>query len=106
MLGIMKKAVYTEYTFTLDPGGTLFLYTDGATEATDMQEQLFGTKRMLEALNQDPGAAPETLLANMKASISRFVGEAPQFDDLTMLCIKYLPAEEKKKRPDGQDVRI
>ena len=89
VLGAMKKKRYTEYEFDVEPGGTLFVYTDGAPEATNAGNELFGTERMLAALNRDPDAPPETLLNNMTAAINEFVGDAPQFDDLTMLGIKY-----------------
>ena len=67
----------------------MFVYTDGAAEASDISETLFGTDRMLEALNTEPDAVPEKLIENMKTAIDTFVGDAPQFDDLTMLCVKY-----------------
>ena len=89
VLGAMKKKRYTEYEFDVEPGGTLFVYTDGAAEAANAGNELFGTGRMLETLNSDPDALPEMLLKNMTEAINRFVGDAPQFDDLTMLCIKY-----------------
>ena len=51
--------------------------------------ELFGEARMLDALNKNADAEPEELLPAVKASIDEFVGEAPQFDDITMLCFKY-----------------
>ena len=90
VIGGMEGVRYREYEFTLERGGTLFLYTDGVAEATDSGQTLFGTERMLEALNQEPQAAPETLLHNMKTAVDAFVGTAPQFDDLTMLAVKLL----------------
>jgi len=95
VVGALKRKTYAEYEFDLEPGGTLFVYTDGAPEATDAQEKMFGTDRMLDTLNRQPGAEPETLLQVMKAAIDQFVGDAPQFDDLTMLCVKYLPDKEE-----------
>lgn len=74
---------------TLRPGDTLFCYTDGVTEATDSKETLFGTERMLQALNRRPDACPKELDETVRASIAEFVGEAPQFDDMTILCLKY-----------------
>ncbi|MBR6336707.1 MAG: serine/threonine-protein phosphatase, partial [Ruminococcus sp.] len=88
VIGGMDGMRYKEYEFTLEKGGTLFLYTDGVAEATNAGNKLFGTDRMLEALNKNPGASPRMLLANMKQAVDEFVGEAPQFDDLTMLGIK------------------
>ena len=89
VLGAMKKKKYTEYGFDLEPGGAVFVYTDGAAEATDSGNELFGTERMLEVLNREPDALPEKLLGNMTSAVGEFVGTAPQFDDLTMLCLKY-----------------
>jgi sigma-B regulation protein RsbU (phosphoserine phosphatase) len=90
VIGGMDGMKYKEYEFTLEKGGTLFLYTDGVAEATNANNELFGVDRMLEALNTAPQASPEELLANMKKSVDVFVGVAPQFDDLTMLSIKLL----------------
>ena len=97
VLGALRRKRYTEYEFDIEPGGTLFVYTDGAAEATDRDNRLFGTERMLGALNLEPAASPEVLLTNMKSAIDGFVGEAPQFDDLTMLCIKYNGKKEEER---------
>ncbi len=88
VIGGMEGMPYTQYEFDIEPGGTLFLYTDGCPEATDKNNELFGTDRMLAALNEHPDATPKELLAAMTSAVDRFVGEAPQFDDLTMLAIK------------------
>ena len=90
VIGGMDGMRYKEYEFTLEKGGTLFLYTDGVAEATNAENELFGTERMLAALNAEPQADPKTLLENMKKSVDEFVGDAPQFDDLTMLGVKLL----------------
>ena len=90
VIGGMDGMQYKEYEFMLERGGTLFLYTDGVAEATNAHNELFGTDRMLEALNQDPDADPKSLLRMMRQSVDAFVGEAPQFDDLTMLALKRL----------------
>ena len=94
VVGGLDDVEYSEYELQMEPGSTLFLYTDGVPEATNARGNAFGTDRMLEALNQESTAAPKTLLNNVKAAVERFVGEADQFDDLTMLCIKYT-GEEK-----------
>ena len=80
---------YRDYEIVLPPGGVLYLYTDGAAEATSIENELFGTDRMLDALNQDPDLPPEGLCKAMVDAIDVFVGEAPQFGDLTMVCIRY-----------------
>lgn len=85
--GAMEGMHYTEYEMQIENGGCLFVYTDGVPEATNGQNELYGTNRMLDALNQEPLAEPEHLLHNVKRAVDEFVGDAPQFDDLTMLAI-------------------
>ena len=94
-LAAMEDVPFKEFSFELHPGDSLFVYTDGVTEATNSRNELFGTGRMLEALNHDPGADPKELLQQVRAGIDSFVGDAPQFDDMTMLSIKYLGSEQK-----------
>jgi hypothetical protein len=67
----------------------LITYTDGVVEATSAEKELFGTERMIDALNVDPDASPQEILRNVRASVDGFVKEAEQFDDLTMLCVEY-----------------
>ena len=88
VLAGLESARYQEYELELAVGDTLFLYTDGVTEATDAHNTLYGTDRMLTALNARPEGNPRSLLAEIKGDIDRFVEEAPQFDDITMLCLK------------------
>ena len=88
VIGGMEGMPYSQYEFDLEKGGTLFVYTDGCPEATDANNELFGTDRMLEALNKNPDANPKELLENMRSAVDEFVGAAPQFDDLTMMAIK------------------
>ena len=88
VIGGMDGMKYRQYEIQMEKGDTLFLYTDGVAEATNAENQLFGTDRMLEALNAEPMAEPKILLENMKKSVDEFAGDAPQFDDLTMLCIR------------------
>ena len=66
----------------------MFVYTDGVAEATDAANTLYGTERMLTALNSFSDGTPEELLHVVKNDIDRFVGKAPQFDDITMLALK------------------
>ncbi|MCR4601151.1 MAG: SpoIIE family protein phosphatase [Clostridia bacterium] len=95
VLGGMEGMVYKSYEFSLEKGDTLFLYTDGVPEANDINEELYGTDRMLEALNRNPDKAPEELLKNLREEVRVFVGEAEQFDDLTMLALRYDGPEER-----------
>ena len=80
---------YKEHSFELHPGDSLFVYTDGVAEATNSKNELFGTDRMLQALNRNPDATPEEVLSNVMDGINTFVAGAQQFDDITMMCLKY-----------------
>ena len=89
VLGGMEGVSYREYELELGAGDSLFLYTDGVPEATNSSNEMFGTDRMLDALNSDPDAAPLQILVNVRKAVDDFVQDFEQFDDLTMLCIKY-----------------
>ncbi len=80
---------FKEHEFALAPGDSLFVYTDGVAEATNAKNELFGTDRMLEVLNRKPDAAPEQVLSGVMDGINEFVAGAEQFDDITMLCLRY-----------------
>ena len=101
VLGGMDGARYREYELQLAPGEELFLFTDGVTEATDASGELFGTERMLAALNTSEHTADGVLDA-VKAKLDEFVGEAEQFDDITMLCFRYLGSAFKKRTVEAR----
>ncbi len=103
VLAGMENVRYREYELTIEPGDTLFVYTDGVAEATNAKEELFGTERMLQALNENPSASPQVLLETVKKSIDAFVQDAPQFDDLTMLCMTRLNETEVVDQPEVMD---
>ena len=88
VLGGVPVSVYSEYEFTMEKGDSIFVYTDGVTEAANAEEELFGTDRLLSALNVNSAALPQDIITNVKSAIDAFVRDAPQFDDITMLCIK------------------
>lgn len=88
-LAAFDDSEFTERSFTLDRGDTLFVYTDGATEACDDKHHLFGEDRLVISLNKHRDALPRELIQGIKTDISTFVGSEPQFDDLTMLAFRY-----------------
>ncbi len=88
VMGGMENVKYQEYELALHAGDVLFLYTDGVAEATDGNNQLYGTDRMLKALNRKPDASSKELLLALGADMERFVGEAMQFDDITMMALQ------------------
>ena len=93
VVGGMPKMKYKEYEIQLNPGDKLFVYTDGVPEATNAGNELFGTDRMVDALNADPDASPEQVLLNVRRAVDDFVQDAEQFDDLTMMCLEYKGAK-------------
>jgi len=75
--------------FELNPGDCLFVYTDGVPEATDVKGIMFRDDRLTRVLNQDPAASPEELVTRVHGELTAFEDGAPQFDDITMLCLRY-----------------
>ena len=95
VIGGMEGVRYREYEIQLDPGAKVFVYTDGVPEATNADKELFGTDRMIEALNEKPDIEPQEVLKNVRAHVDDFVKDAEQFDDLTMLCLEYKGVDGK-----------
>ena len=90
-VGIIPDWTYYQQETTLSPGTVLFLYTDGLTEATRSDGELFREERVLTQLASLGGnRSAERLVANMTDAVNRFIGEAEQSDDLTMLVLKWL----------------
>ena len=89
VLAGMEGIKYRVGELTLYAGDRLFLYTDGVPEATNTQNQLYGENRLLEFVNNNINVDATALLPNLKENIDEFVGEAPQFDDITMLMFDY-----------------
>ena len=93
VLAGMEGVRYRIGELTLSAGDRLFLYTDGVPEATNTENQLYGEDRLLGFMNQSATMEAVNLLPALKANIDEFVGEAPQFDDITMLMFDYKPKE-------------
>jgi len=89
VIGGMPGVNYKQYELYLEPGSKLFLYTDGVPEATNAELELYGPDRLLEALRSAEDKEPKDILDHVESSVKAFVKEAPQFDDLTMLCLEY-----------------
>ncbi len=87
--GAMPGIRYRDAEFYLAPGDKVFLYTDGVPEATDGENRMFTLDRMLVTLNTVKNGSPEEILEGIHQEVNAFVGDAPQFDDLTMLCLEY-----------------
>ncbi|HEU5158523.1 MAG TPA: PP2C family protein-serine/threonine phosphatase [Streptosporangiaceae bacterium] len=86
-VGMLSDSTYTLGHTSLEPGDTLFTYTDGVLEARDIGGHLFGMERMMDVVGK-PGPTADQLLDDVDASLRRFVGSAEQADDITMLAIR------------------
>ena len=91
VLAGMEGVNYRASELTLEPGDRLFLYTDGVPEATNVENKLYGEDRLLSFMNENASVEATALLPALKANIDEFVGEAPQFDDITMLMFDFKP---------------
>ncbi len=89
VIGGFGAARYTDYTVPLRPGDAVFVYTDGVVEATNPEEAFYGVERLDAALNRDAALCPEDMLRAVREDVSAFVAGARQFDDLSMLCLRY-----------------
>ena len=88
VLAGMDGIKYRQNELQLTPGDQIFLYTDGVTEATDKNNQLYGEERLLETVNRNIVMDTRKLCEAVKYDVDQFVGEAPQFDDITMLSVE------------------
>ena len=96
-LGVFPDTEFVEQSCVLSPGSVLFLYTDGLTEAKNGRREAFGRPRVQEVLERCLASAdmtPEKMVRSLSEAAHRFVGDAPQSDDLTMLAIRYAPYDQ------------
>lgn len=89
VLAGMEGMRYKCGSMQLEPGDRIFQYTDGVTEATNKANELYGMERLQKVLCKNASLIPSELLPKVKEDIDEFVGDAPQFDDITMLCLEY-----------------
>ena len=95
VLAGMEGVRYREQQIQLQQGDEIYLYTDGVTEAHDSNKQLFGEARLLASLNETAGMTVDEICRKVKADVEVFQGEAEQFDDITMLCVRLNEVENK-----------
>jgi len=96
--GIMENALYDEAEIELEPGDVALFYTDGITEAMSYDNAMFGEERLLEIVSKNLRSNPSDLTAGIYEELANFVGDAPQYDDLTLMVLKV------KQRPDDRGV--
>ena len=89
VLAGLEDMFYQAGTLTLDVGDKIFQYSDGIPDAINVKEELYGAERLHNILNKVKDGTPSEILPAVKEDIDKFVGEADQFDDITMLCLEY-----------------
>ncbi|MBR3552286.1 MAG: SpoIIE family protein phosphatase [Clostridia bacterium] len=89
-VGITPKTVYTDHKYTLNPGDSIFVYTDGVTDAVNSQHRRYGCERLKAALNGCADSGAESLVRLVREDVSAFFAGEEQFDDITMLCVRFL----------------
>ena len=93
--GALPGSRYKDFEFQLGRGDKLFIYTDGVPEAMDTDNHMFTIGKMIDTLNENKEKTPEEILKGIHTAVNEHAGEAPQFDDLTMLCFEYLPDKKE-----------
>jgi sigma-B regulation protein RsbU (phosphoserine phosphatase) len=88
-LAAMEGVRFHDHGFQLEPGDTLFIYTDGLTDAVNAKNEIFGPGRIVDALNEEPEASPAMLIQMTKEAVFDYTGRDTQSDDMTMLVFKY-----------------
>ena len=95
VLGVVPDAEYKVESITLNPGDRIMIYTDGVTEANDSYEEFYGSDRLREVFEDTAGNTIGDQVKVIREDIKTFVGNAEQFDDITILVLEY----EGRKRP-------
>lgn len=88
VLGALENREYNSRRVTIETGDVLVMYTDGVTEATNCQEELFGENRLIEIIRNNARFPAQVILEQILSSVKEFAGDMPQFDDITLLVIK------------------
>jgi sigma-B regulation protein RsbU (phosphoserine phosphatase) len=90
-LGIEEEVRYEVFDAKLDPGDSLFLYTDGVTEAMNGQEEMFSEDRLCAELGAAFVGSAAELATAMLQKVTAFSGDVPQADDIAVLVLRRLP---------------
>jgi sigma-B regulation protein RsbU (phosphoserine phosphatase) len=100
VIGGMPGLRHTEYEIRMKKGSKIFVYTDGLAEAQNAAGEFYTADRAVKELNVCRKGTPEFIVKWMERSVDKFVAEAPQFDDLTMLCLEYKGKKEETKETE------
>ena len=104
-LGAFEDAEFELYETTMNPGDLIYTYTDGVTEATNANDEIFGEARLCDCLNNIEETKPDAIILKMKDLIKEYTDSAPQSDDITMLTFKYL-GQQNNIRTFKQEAKI
>ncbi len=88
-LGVVNDIKYAEYTINLSKGDVILLYTDGVAEAHNSDNELFGLERIQKSLDDSPKEKSKVIVTSVKETLDVFTKGVMQYDDITMLCLKY-----------------
>lgn len=88
VLGFVEEFVYTEDNTSLKPGDFFIIYSDGITEAMNVQEEEFGEERLINVIQESKNSTPKDLVKKILDAVSTHVGKAPQMDDMTLVIVK------------------
>ena len=97
VMGGMENVRYRRQQISLQPGDRVVLYTDGVTEATNENQQLYEEKRLLDILNASAYPDVQTLSETVRQDVIAFTGTAEQFDDITLLAFDYTGPEKDRE---------
>lgn len=97
VLGGMPGMKYSDFEIQLQPGDVMFTYTDGIPEAMNEMNQQFGNEKMLASLNENCNCPVEELCKNIREAVLKHAGNAPQFDDITMLAFSLKERDRQTK---------
>jgi sigma-B regulation protein RsbU (phosphoserine phosphatase) len=86
-IGVLDDAAWEQSTVTMQPGDLLLMYTDGVTEAEDEFEDFFGEERLQAVTNANLGRSVDIIEDKVVMAVLDFVGDAPQFDDITLMLL-------------------
>ncbi|MCQ2400045.1 MAG: SpoIIE family protein phosphatase, partial [Clostridia bacterium] len=98
VLAGMEGVKYVQNELTMSKGDKIFIYTDGVTEATSSDLKLYGEERLKSYLNANADMSIEKTIKGIRADVDKFVGEAEQFDDMTMLILEYNDEKRSKAK--------
>ena len=94
-VAMKKNMTFEQHEFVMDAGDSLFVYTDGVTEARNRDGEMYNQDRLLETLNRHTGEAPRAVIEAVEQDLAGYIGEEDPFDDMTMLCFQYRGKEKR-----------